>query len=102
MVGIQKTNSSGVNYSNGATVKNLTNICDDSFNLYANWCQNCASVSHGSCSLDVGTAGVCKYTTSCDTGYHHSSGASTRNPVCTANKYTIVYDGNCNDQWRSC
>jgi len=92
-----KTDRSGVNYSNGETVKNLTSTCNGNFNLYANWCQNCASVSHGSCSLDVGTAGVCKYTTSCDTGYHYSSGASTRNPVCTVNTYTIVYNGNYND-----
>ena len=76
-----KTDSSGVK-------------CNGNFNLYANWCQNCASVSHGSCSLDVGTAGVCKYTTSCDTGYHHSSGASTRNPVCTANTFTVAYNAN--------
>ena len=89
-----KTDSSGVNYSNGETVKNLTSTCNGNFNLYANWCQNCASVSHGSCSLDVGTAGVCKYTTSCDTGYHISAGAGTRTPTCSPNRYRIrVYKG---------
>ena len=32
-----KTDSSGVNYSNGETVKNLTSTCNGNFNLYANW-----------------------------------------------------------------
>ena len=47
------------------------------------WCQNCASVSHGSCSLDASTAGTCTYTATCDPGYYVSSGAGTRSPVCT-------------------
>ena len=49
-----------------------------------NWCQNCASVSNGSCTLNANTAGSCTYTTSCNTGFHHKSGQNTRTPVCEA------------------
>jgi len=68
---------------------------------YAKWCQNCASVDHGSCTLDASSAGTCKYTTSCDTNYHYSSGQNTRTPVCVVDTYTLSYDlnggsGTCN------
>ena len=49
---------------------------------YALWCQNCASVSHGSCSLDASKPGKCKYNTSCNSGYD-ISGDGTRSPTCT-------------------
>ena len=58
-------------------------------NVKANWCQECDSVEHGKCTLTASTAGTCTYTTSCDTGYHYSSGANTRSPVCVINTYTV-------------
>jgi len=58
---------------------------------YAKWCQNCASVSHGLCSLNASTAGTCKYTTSCDEGYTISDNG-TYNPKCTANTYIVTYN----------
>ena len=58
--------------------------------IEAKWCQNCASVANGSCSLNASTAGTCTYTTSCNTGYT-ISGNGTYNPTCTANTYTIGY-----------
>ena len=62
--------------------------------MYANWCQNCATVSHGSCSLSVNIAGTCTYITSCNAGYKLTSGASTRNPTCTSIQFNIAYDAN--------
>ncbi len=64
----------------------------------ANWCQNCASVSNGTCSLDASTAGTCTYTTTCNTNYHHTSGQNTRAPVCAPDcpsGYTLQSNGTC-------
>ena len=79
----------GTKYTNGQSVTNLTTTNGGTVNLYAQWCQNCASVSNGSCSLSVAD-GTCKYTTSCNSGYT-ISGNGTRNPTCTANGYTVTY-----------
>ena len=59
-----------------------TDIGDKSF--ATNWCQDCASVSNGTCSLNASTAGSCTYSTSCNTGFHYKSGQNTRSPVCEA------------------
>ena len=75
----------------------------DTKKFYAKWCRNCASVSHGSCTLTATTAGTCTYETSCNTGYT-ISGNGTYNPTCTANDYTITYKangGSGNDQTQS-
>ena len=58
--------------------------------MEAKWCQNCASVTNGSCTLNASTAGACTYTTSCNTGYTISNNGK-YNPTCTANTYTIGY-----------
>ncbi len=60
---------------------------------YAEWCQNCASVSNGKCTLTA-NAGSCSYATSCDTGYDLTSGASTRSPTCTIKSFKVTYDKN--------
>ena len=89
-----QSDKTGTNYIDEATVKNLTNTCNGTVNMYANWCQNCATVSHGSCSLSVNIAGTCTYITSCNAGYKLTSGASTRNPTCTSIQFNIAYDAN--------
>ena len=48
----------------------------------AHYCQNCANVSNGTCSLSIGNNGSCNYTTTCNTGYDYESGQNTRNPIC--------------------
>ena len=63
--------------------------------LGANWCQNCATVSNGSCTLTVNEAtGACTYDTKCNTGYYISSGAGTRAPVCSPSSYVVTYNLN--------
>ena len=62
--------------------------------LNAQWCQNCASVSNGSCKLTVNEAtGACTYATSCNAGYTISNNGK-YNPTCTANTYTVTYAAN--------
>ena len=61
--------------------------------FYAEWCQNCASVANGSCSLTT-NEGSCSYTTSCNTGYNLTSGASTRSPTCTIKTFKVTYNKN--------
>ena len=70
------------NLSSVAFVKNISNTTTGNKTLYAKWCQNCASVSHGTCRLSADTAGTCSYTTSCNSGYYMASGGSTYNPIC--------------------
>ena len=63
--------------------------------LAANWCQNCATVPNGSCTLTVNeTTGACTYDTKCNTGYYISSGAGTRAPVCSPSSYVVTYNLN--------
>ena len=62
--------------------------------LNAQWCQNCASVSNGSCKLTVNEAtGACTYATSCNAGYTISNNGK-YNPTCTANTYTVSFNVN--------
>ena len=63
--------------------------------LAANWCQNCATVPNGSCTLTVNeTTGACTYDTTCNTGYYISSGAGTHAPVCSPSSYVVTYNLN--------
>lgn len=63
--------------------------------LVAKWCQNCATVSNGSCTLTVNEAtGACTYDTKCNTGYYISSGAGTHAPVCSPSSYVVTYNLN--------
>lgn len=63
--------------------------------LGANWCQNCATVPNGSCTLTVNeTTGACTYDTKCNTGYYISSGAGTHAPVCSPSSYIVTYNLN--------
>ena len=63
--------------------------------LGAKWCQNCATVSNGSCTLTVNeTTGACTYDTTCNTGYYISSGAGTHAPVCSPSSYIVTYNLN--------
>lgn len=71
--------------------KTISTTATGNKSFYAKWCQNCASVSNGSCSLNADTAGTCNYITNCNTGYTLTSGSGTRNPVCTLNKVKVKY-----------
>ena len=63
--------------------------------LAAKWCQNCATVPNGSCTLTVNeTTGACTYDTTCNTGYYISSGAGTHAPVCSPSSYIVTYNLN--------
>ena len=86
-----RKNNTGTVYGSGASVKNA--VTSGTATYYAQWCPNCRSVTGGSCSLNVSTAGTCSYTTSCATGYT-SSNTNTYNYGCTANTFTIAYNGN--------
>ena len=68
-------------YNNSTTVLSSKTVSSADATIYAKYCQNCASVTNGSCSLTT-PSGVCTYTTSCNTGYKHKSGQNTRSPVC--------------------
>ena len=83
----------GGNYPKSDTQYSYTTAGDTI--LAANWCQNCATVSNGSCTLTVNeTTGACTYDTKCNTGYYISSGAGTRAPVCSPSSYVVTYNLN--------
>lgn len=77
------------NLSSPAFSKTISKTDTGNKNLYAKWCENCSSVSNGSCTLDATTAGTCSYSTSCNSGYYISSGASTKKPVCKEKVWEI-------------
>ncbi|MDD6879739.1 MAG: InlB B-repeat-containing protein [bacterium] len=101
--------STSSSLSSPSFAKTISNTDTGNKTYYAKWCQNCSSVSNGSCSLNANTAGKCTYTTSCNTGYTLTSGSGTRNPVCTVNKVKVKYyipenkctitDGPSDDTW---
>ena len=83
----------GGNYPKSDTQYNYTTVGDTI--LAANWCQNCATVPNGSCTLTVNeTTGECTYDTKCNTGYYISSGAGTHAPVCSPSSYVVTYNLN--------
>ena len=83
----------GGNYPKSDTQYSYTTAGDTI--LAANWCQNCATVPNGSCTLTVNeTTGACTYDTKCNTGYYISSGAGTRAPVCSPSSYVVTYNLN--------
>ena len=83
----------GGNYPKSDTQYNYTTVGDTI--LAANWCQNCATVPNGSCTLTVNeTTGACTYDTKCNTGYYISSGAGTHAPVCSPSSYVVTYNLN--------
>ena len=82
----------GGNYPKSNTAYTYTTTGNTTLN--AQWCQNCASVSNGSCTLTVNEAtGACTYTTSCNAGYTISNNGK-YNPTCTANTYTVSFNAN--------
>ncbi len=83
----------GGNYPKSDTQYSYTTAGDTI--LEANWCQNCATVPNGSCTLTVNeTTGACTYDTKCNTGYYISSGAGTHAPVCSPSSYVVTYNLN--------
>lgn len=83
----------GGNYPKSNTQYRYTTVGDTT--LAAKWCQNCATVSNGSCTLTVNEAtGACTYDTKCNTGYYISSGAGTHAPVCSPSSYVVTYNLN--------
>ena len=88
-------------YVNSTTVLSSKTVSSADATIYAKYCQNCASVSHGSCTLTT-PSGVCKYTTSCDSGYRYKSGKNTRSPECIPNcrsGYTLTSTGKCRKEY---
>ena len=81
--------------TNPEFTKTISKTATGNKNFYARWCQNCAQPSNGTCTLNANTAGTCSYSASCNTGYT-VSGNGTRTPNCTANTYTIEFNGNGN------
>ncbi|MDE6250747.1 MAG: InlB B-repeat-containing protein [Alphaproteobacteria bacterium] len=82
----------GGSYPKSNTSYKYTTVGNTTLN--AQWCQNCATVTNGTCSLTVNEAtGGCTYTTSCNANYT-ISGNGTRTPTCTANTYTITLNDN--------
>ena len=90
---VTSDNSSGTQYitTAGATTTAGTNwTVNAPATIYAAWATNCpSSVTNGSCSLSVSTAGAVDYTTSCNTGYT-ISGNNTSSPSCAANCNAIT------------
>lgn len=83
----------GGNYPKSNTQYRYTTVGDTT--LGAKWCQNCATVPNGSCTLTVNeTTGACTYDTKCNTGYYISSGAGTHAPVCSPSSYIVTYNLN--------
>ena len=83
----------GGKYPKSNTRYRYTTVGDTA--LGAKWCQNCATVPNGSCTLTVNeTTGACTYDTKCNTGYYISSGAGTRAPVCSPSSYIVTYNLN--------
>ena len=86
-----KRENTGEAKKEGESIKNTTWERDATVTYYVQWCRNCINPSNGSCSLNASTPGTCTYTTTCNTGYHISSGNATYNPTCTINTYTVTY-----------
>lgn len=83
----------GGKYPKSNTRYRYTTVGDTA--LWAKWCQNCATVPNGSCTLTVNeTTGACTYDTTCNTGYYISSGAGTHAPVCSPSSYIVTYNLN--------
>lgn len=83
----------GGKYPKSNTRYRYTTVGDTT--LGAKWCQNCATVPNGSCTLTVNeTTGACTYDTTCNTGYYISSGAGTHAPVCSPSSYIVTYNLN--------
>ncbi|MBO4480273.1 MAG: InlB B-repeat-containing protein, partial [Alphaproteobacteria bacterium] len=61
--------------------------------IYAAWAKNCATVSHGSCSLNVSENGAVDYRTVCNLGYTIIK-PDTYKPSCEANCNTIRLNSN--------
>ena len=86
-------------YDSGAVVDKDGNIKAGNTKYTANktlsptWCHNCIQPSHGSCSLSIDSSGNCNYSTSCNSGYKHSSGQNTYNPTCVLDKVTVTVNG---------
>ncbi len=57
--------------------------------IYAAWARNCASISNGTCILNISDTGQVDYITTCNTGFSIDSD-NTYNPTCTINTYSCA------------
>ena len=66
---------------------------NETYTLYAVWgdCTACNAGTGANCTLTA-PAGVCTYTTSCQTGYHGIVNNGKYNPSCTPNTYYVDFD----------
>lgn len=87
------TGQSGV-YAAGQVVKNLS-ASASTITMYAMWadCTACVAGTGANCELTA-PLGVCKYTTSCRTGYDTPVNAGKYNPSCSVITYKITYNLN--------
>ena len=84
---------SGV-YTAGQVLKNLS-ASASTINMYAFWgtCTACAAGAGANCELTA-PLGVCRYATSCRTGYDTPVNAGKYNPTCSVITYKITYNLN--------
>ena len=81
----------------GCTYSVLGVYAGESDVVSAAWCENCATVANGSCSLNATkNLGQCAYSTACNSGYTIAN-AGTANPICNANVFNVTYNGGEND-----
>ncbi len=51
--------------------------------LNVKWCNSCANVQNGDCTINIANDGTCTYETTCRSGYNLTAGDGTYNPTCT-------------------
>ncbi len=87
----------GATITGGCTYSVLGVYAGESDVVSAAWCENCATVANGSCSLNATkNLGQCAYSTACNSGYTIAN-AGTANPICNANVFNVTYNGGEND-----
>lgn len=82
-----------VQFQPGKVVRNLAKRDGAVLTMYARWvaCAACAAGAGANCELTA-PVGVCKYATSCRTGYDTPVNAGKYNPSCSVITYKITYN----------
>ncbi len=82
-----------VQFQPGKVVRNLAKRDGAVLTMYARWvaCTACAAGAGANCELTA-PVGVCKYATSCRTGYDTPVNAGKYNPSCSVITYKITYN----------
>lgn len=82
-----------VQFQPGKVVRNLAKRDGAVLTMYARWvaCTACVAGAGANCELTA-PVGVCKYATSCRTGYDTPVNAGKYNPSCSVITYSITYN----------